>query len=624
MATCASGGPPHMPVADAPARSVRAPPQATASPSACVAPAGPTRLESAHASSPARATRPTKRQRRKQLRREATLITHVEASPATGLWREVVDSVAESSGQTSIYERRLQLLQLNMATVRGPHIGELGAAQATPQRNGIACVHARQPAGVPLTERPLLGFCFCIVPGAASHGAVSAAHGPLMAAIRHAGTVVQRTNFEQLKLDLLRCGSKVTEATGTDAVRAGFRFATGIPELVTRGHKDFKGVPREPVEDGGMYYPRRAPAHDLPGCMAMLDALLPILGADLRVAEAVPLPGGEAGVLTRLKRVVGAVQYPHFPKVVDVGGRPTLVPACPGPDGLVADACAAMHRMSISFACGSAERARLIARLPDEDSQKLEARINSTGKSLLHADPRDAGEHSSLLGQETARAAGVEVVTGGEEGRLLQLCHIISFGCTQYEALSAVGIDEGQVSFTLGSPSVAEGEGVRVLCYAIDYSGTWHGNGSEGHESLPPDAWVIRATAYATTHGATWAKRVSCMKELSAREFLRSCMGLPGSMWLGEGAKRGSCSRREGVVEESDRPELSEGVMPGMWVQVTARTRGQPAVEGWLRQDMSGRLWVNPPGSKDDMWLGGCHHIEAAEAPKRGGKRKAA
>ena len=120
----------------------------------------------------------------------------------------------------------------------------------------------------------------------------------------------------------------------------------------------------------------------------------------------------------------------------------------------------------------------------------------------------------------------------------MQLCHIISFGCTGYEGLSAVGLDEGDVSFTLGSPCALEGEGVRVQCYAIDYSKRWHGNGCLGEVGLPDHAWVIRVTAYATTSGATWARRISKMKGREAREFLSSCMGLPGSRWLGEEAKQ--------------------------------------------------------------------------------------
>ena len=111
MAASASGGPPHAPVADAPARSVRAPPQATSPDESAtsVAPAAPTLLDGAPdadadapalggvgggcsggpVSSQTGATKPSARQRRKQPKREATLISHVEASPATGYGRGV-------------------------------------------------------------------------------------------------------------------------------------------------------------------------------------------------------------------------------------------------------------------------------------------------------------------------------------------------------------------------------------------------------------------------------------------------------------------------------------------------------------------------------------------------------
>ena len=91
--------------------------------------------------------------------------------------------------------------------------------------------------------------------------------------------------------------------------------------MCTRGHKDFKGQPREPIEEGGMWYPRCAPAHALPGCKELLDALLPNLGANLRVAEQVPTAGGTAKVLSRLRCVVGCLRYPHMPKVTDVDAR---------------------------------------------------------------------------------------------------------------------------------------------------------------------------------------------------------------------------------------------------------------------------------------------------------------
>ena len=61
-------------------------------------------------------------------------------------------------------------------------------------------------------------------------------------------------------------------------VRMGHRVGFGIPELPTCGHKDFKGVPREPRAEGGMYFPRTAAQHFFMGSAALLnqvDSLTP-------------------------------------------------------------------------------------------------------------------------------------------------------------------------------------------------------------------------------------------------------------------------------------------------------------------------------------------------------------
>ena len=71
---------------------------------------------------------------------------------------------------------------------------------------------------------------------------------------------------------------------------------------------------------------------------------------------------------------------------------------------------------------------------------------NKRGKCALHPDPRDAGEGAKLLGGADAQAAGVRVVTGGEEGPLLQLVHVFSYGCLESEALSAVGLAQEGIS----------------------------------------------------------------------------------------------------------------------------------------------------------------------------------
>ena len=58
--------------------------------------------------------------------------------------------------------------------------------------------------------------------------------------------------------------------------------------MACNGHKDFAGVPQEPSNSGGMWYPRVAPQHGLPGATEFLEGILPLLGGGLRLVEEVP------------------------------------------------------------------------------------------------------------------------------------------------------------------------------------------------------------------------------------------------------------------------------------------------------------------------------------------------
>ena len=156
---------------------------------------------------------------------------------------------------------------------------------------------------------------------------------------------------------------------------------------------------------------------------------------------------------------------------------------------------------------------------------------------------------------------------------------------------------------------------MRCLVYAIDYSGQWHGNGCLGSTGLPPSVWVIRVTAYATTHGATWAKRIAKMPAGQARAFLQSCMGMPGSAWLGTEAGRQKQLRRQPPDESGPSAlELGEGVAPGEWVRVAGSD-----VVGWLCVDpskTSNRYWLMTPDGHGEQWLDE-GRVELAAAPGR-------
>ena len=118
-----------------------------------------------------------------------------------------------------------------------------------------------------------------------------------------------------------------------------------------------------------------------------------------------------------------------------------------------------------------------------------------------------------------------------------------------------------------------------------------------------------------TTHGATWAKRIAKMPAGQARSFLQSCMGMPGSAWLGTEAGRQKQLRRQPPDESGPSAlELGEGVAPGEWVRVA----GSDEV-GWLCVDpskTSNRYWLMTPDGHGEQWLDE-GRVELAAAPGR-------
>ena len=87
----------------------------------------------------------------------------------------------------------------------------------------------------------------------------------------------------------------------------------------------------------------------------------------------------------------------------------------------------------------------------------------------------------------------------------MQWVHVFSFGCSQFEALSAVGLSEDEVSFTLQGPAIETSEGVRYMIVGMDFSVRLHANPQlETEAPLPPRAWAIGVTAYSTVHGVAY------------------------------------------------------------------------------------------------------------------------
>ena len=80
--------------------------------------------------------------------------------------------------------------------------------------------------------------------------------------------------------------------------------------------------------------------------------------------------------------------------------------------------------------------------------------VNKHGKTLVHADPRDAGAWAQLLGAASAEAAGIEVIThrfacpppANAQPDFLQTVVIIFKGCSECEALACDGPPGGLVA----------------------------------------------------------------------------------------------------------------------------------------------------------------------------------
>ena len=521
-----------------------------------------------------------------------TLLSFV-AAPASGSFRAATDAAAMCCSP-HIIEKRSKYLAPVLTELRGQHVNECVGVMAVPNRNGAALVYDSMEARQRKDQPVGVAVCCCV------GGPLPGGEPRLAGAISAAVDIVARANWQAALSGLVRAlyYSNLTQCT--DPRRGNVRWPSGYPEMCCSTHKDYAGVPQEPASSGGMWYMRVAPQHALPGSTQLLDVLLPVMSAGLRVVA--ELPGCKEG-LGRLQAAVGCFAYPHLPKLMDIDGRPVLRPSNKE-HGL---ACCSMHRASIILAAGARARQMIHGLVPDLGATaKIDGAINDHKRCVMHEDLRDLGLGSELLGKEMALKANIEIVNGCPDGvELLQFVHVFSFGVTEFEALSAVGLDESQLTFTMAGPHVANNEGVRYMIYGMDFSARLHGNPSLGSsELLPSDAWAIGVTAYATTHGATWARRVAGMEGKEAREFLSSCMGFPGSGELGSESAQGRRARRAeehvgaGLVLRSApaAPAVGERVrvlsVEGEWQHGLFLVEAEKGGEGWVDWDGgTGTAW---------------------------------
>ena len=470
--------------------------------------------------------------RNAQRRSPQTLFWH-SATSSHGVWGGLVKRTDREKWAT-IYERRVQLLALDVhiATHRGMEELEAGAISCF--ANAATIVHAPGDRG------DIIGAAVFID----SALPVTHAERLLDAAIERGRKQLHELGDGlELRTAWVQTAAAMPEAQLCDKVRGNVRVGLGWAEMATNLHRHFHGRPQEPTEQGGMWWPRISAAHDCGGSR-LCELWLPLLSTALQIVQHLPIgQGGGCTAVADLKATVGCLAFPsHRLEIAFTNkGRPFLQSTKPEEE--LAVRC--IHRVSMLLAEGDEANAATAAACPNLPQLRVRELVNQHGKTLCHVDPRDCGVLGKLLCAEAAQAAGIEVVKyrrhrppppDTPEGDFLQTVVIIFFGCSELEALSIIGLEPSEHSAILKAP-LGQG-GVMMAIYLLDFSKRYHGN-PRSSAKLPPGAWAFRATPYATVHGATWAQRIELMPPRQAEQLLRSLARLPGAATLGA-RKRGA------------------------------------------------------------------------------------
>ena len=413
--------------------------------------------------------------------------------------------------------------------------------------------------------------------------------------------------FDHLSLRAawVACAHRMPDKQCRDLVRGNVRLGGGWAELPTTSHRFFRGVPQEPKEAGGMWWPRVSTAH-FEGLAAVNERWLPLMSLALRVVQCMPVGARRAcSAVADLQATAGCLAYPHKVEMAWTdGGRPFL--RAVEPKHRLAASC--IHRVSFLLAEGDEANAETAEACPTVPPKLVRALVNSHGKTLVHLDPRDAGSSAKLLGSSAAEAAGIEIITHKRAQPpppdappdFLQAVVIIYKGCSESEALAVVGLSSDEVSGIFQAPILGPEE-ICMAIYLIDFSTKFHGNPRNGLK-LPPGAWAFRATPYVTVHGATWAARVDKMPVKEAEAFLSGIAGLPGYKPLqghvaGDDGELGSGDEQQ-PSQSPEAARFASEVGSVGWVELTLES-GE-AVVGHVHQSrdlLGSRWWVATPDS---------------------------
>lgn len=449
----------------------------------------------------------------------------LQASKATSAWRSVVD---KAEGQSA--ERRIHHLTLAINKLGGHNTSrakELRRCVASVEPNKAIFVEHPSTSG-PSSDPVCAGFIMNLT---------SAATEVVPPAVRHCfvtGNFPRNTEdaIDRLLLPLLRVAQEHGEE---DKVRKGIRTNFGYAEMPTAGHRHHDG--NKPVYPGtDCYVPRVHHSHTHPGCGRLLDNILPMISAALKLTQNMfkkQYPA-ETDPITVLQTLTGGLLFPHRLTVaVDSDGNEIAKLQNKAP--MQELACQCMSRMSISLVAGESLKADITNRIrlanrsmTSTADAKMEKCINKNGFSVLHRDERDAGEEGKLKSEESYKRGLPDMTTVGTGDRVMQFVIVICCGLTNADALAAVGLSKEEFSFTLEAPPLEEsGDGIRCIVYGMDFTSTWHGNVHEtANARIADDAWAVRITTYVTVHAATWANYLKTMPQKEAINNLRLWAGL--------------------------------------------------------------------------------------------------
>lgn len=536
-----------------------------------------------------------KSRRRRNQRGGFTTLFHRGASFAAGVWGGLVRRVVEEQWGTT-YQRRckLMVIDFDQATHRGCDELEAGAVWCKP--NAATILHVPPPQTAlrvqsgEVTEQqrtelykgqPVVAVAVFIC----TRGPGPSNHRPLDRAINRCRTLLCELDHRRLRAAWVQGVIRLNDTQIRDLVRGHFRLGAGWAELACASYRLCNGVPQERGA-ARMWWPRISASHSR-GSPALLALWLPLMSAALEVATELPIgPGGARCVVEDLQATVGCLVFPYEVELVGDAGQPWDDNAPDGRPRLRAIkpenrlACSCMQRCSFLLAQGAEAAEETVADCCNLPDGVVRYHINEHGKTLVHIDPRDAGIRAQLLGADAAVAAGVEVVRCARGQRhqpaalaaqpdFFQLVVVIYHGCSEAEALAVVGLSEDELSAIFYAPR--QDEGVCMAIYLLDFSARYHGNPVPAG-ALPPKAWALRATPYATVHGATWARRIARMEPRRAALYLRSLAGLEGAVPL-------NCLEREAKQAGSSSSEPVESTPPS---EDTSQSSAAADLEGQM------------------------------------------